>query len=481
MTGVGVTLFVLGKMLENGPKKMLPYRGWFPYNYSHPLLYSLSAGQQALTMIIAGAVNAAYDTFFPGVMFLVCAQVNIFKHRFKVMLDSLEMENYYEKINKNHKVDHRKVNYVFSECVRHHISIFKLFDDISKVFSTIIFVQYSVGSVIFCTSIYRMSDMDVMTIEFVSNIFYIGSMLSQIFLLCVSANQVTLEFQDLNTALYDSKWFAVDNNARKLVTIAATTSLVIGLIVMSYALCSFNIPRKQLLYQAWLPYNYTSRPIVYWVSSMEQLVTVYILAGINFSFDLIFFGTMLNICAQIKVLKLRYKVALSQFYSVDSNNNDILELKDVSKLIAEYTTSHESIIKLFNTAHHLFSTIVTIQYCTSSVAFCTSAFNITKMKFFSFHFFSTALYINNVMIELFILCVSSNEVTLQFADLGKAFYDCQWYAINNANKKSLGIMITNTVKPIYFTCGYIIHLSLDSFTSVLKLSYSIYNVLQSSS
>ncbi|CAD6225661.1 GSCOCT00013839001.3-RA-CDS, partial [Cotesia congregata] len=224
MTGVGVTLFVLGKMLENGPKKMLPYRGWFPYNYSHPLLYSLSAGQQALTMIIAGAVNAAYDTFFPGVMFLVCAQVNIFKHRFKVMLDSLEMENYYEKINKNHEVDHRKVNCVFSECVRHHISIFELFDDISKVFSTVIFVQYSVGSVIFCTSIYRMSDMDVMTIEFVSNIFYIGSMLSQIFLLCVSANQVTLEFQDLNTALYDSKWFAVDNNARKSLIIMMINS-----------------------------------------------------------------------------------------------------------------------------------------------------------------------------------------------------------------------------------------------------------------
>lgn len=116
---------------------------------------------------------------------------------------------------------------------------------------------------------------------------------------------------------------------------------------MSYALCSFNIPQRQLLYRAWLPYNYSSLPIIYWISSMEQLATVHILAGINFSFDLIFFGTMLNICAQINILKLRYKVALSHIYSINDtlNNNNVGELRDVSKLIREYTDSHDSIIK----------------------------------------------------------------------------------------------------------------------------------------
>ncbi|XP_057331113.1 odorant receptor 33b-like [Microplitis mediator] len=326
--------------------------------------------------------------------------------------------------------------------------------------------------------------------DFTSNIFIVSAILTgclKIFRFIRSRSTFINIINNFKRGLFkpanDDEIIIWNKYARitRLVTIGATTSLIIGLIVMSYALCSFNIPQRQLLYRAWLPYNYSSLPIIYWLSSMEQLATVHILAGINFSFDLIFFGTMLNICAQINILKLRYKVALSHIYSINDtiNNNDVGELRDVSKLIREYTDSHDSIIKLFNSAHHLFSTIVTIQYCTSSVAICTSAFNVTKMKFFSFQFFSTALYINNVMIELFILCVSCNEVTLEFADLGNTFYDCQWYAINNSNKKSVAIMMTNTIKPIYFTCGYVIHLSLDSFTSVLKLSYSIYNVLQS--
>ncbi|XP_057331125.1 odorant receptor 2a-like isoform X1 [Microplitis mediator] len=222
MTGVGVTLFVLGKLIENGPQRILPYRGWLPYNYSQPVVYWLSAGQQATSMIIAGGVNAAFDTFFPGMMFLVCAQINIFKHRFKIMLNTLEISDY----NNNNIADNhcRKINYIFGESVKHHNYIFQLFDNINNVFSTVIFVQYSVGSVIFCTSIYHMSDIKITTVEFVSNIFYIGSMLSQIFLLCVSANQVTLEFEDLNTALYDSKWFTVNNSARKCLIIMMINS-----------------------------------------------------------------------------------------------------------------------------------------------------------------------------------------------------------------------------------------------------------------
>ncbi|XP_057331124.1 odorant receptor 46a-like [Microplitis mediator] len=217
LTGVGVILFVLGQLIENGRQSLLPYRGWFPYNYSQPVVYWLTATQQGSSIIICAAVNAAFDTFFPGMMFLVCAQVNIFKHRFKLMLNTLEINN-----NNNNNIvddDCKKINDLFGESVKHHNYIVQLFNNIYNVFSAVIFVEYSVGSVIFCTSIYHMSYMKVMTVEFVSNTFYVGTMLLEIFLLCVSANQVTLEFEDLNTAFYESKWFAVSNSARKCLII----------------------------------------------------------------------------------------------------------------------------------------------------------------------------------------------------------------------------------------------------------------------
>ncbi|XP_044001661.1 uncharacterized protein LOC122847868, partial [Aphidius gifuensis] len=56
-----------------------------------------------------------------------------------------------------------------------------------------------------------------------------------------------------------------------------------------------------------------------------------------------------------------------------------------------------------------------------------------------------------------------------------SLYDTQWTSLSINGKKSLIIMMIHSRKLIQYTCGYIVTLSLDAFTSILKLSYSIFN------
>lgn len=76
--------------------------------------------------------------------------------------------------------------------------------------------------------------------------------------------------------------------------------------MMTFATVSINIPRRELLYRAWVPYNY-SRPIAYWVSALGQLLAMYILAGVNVGFVLLFGGILFRICSLINIFKLRFK------------------------------------------------------------------------------------------------------------------------------------------------------------------------------
>lgn len=57
-------------------------------------------------------------------------------------------------------------------------------------------------------------------------------------------------------------------------------------------------------------------------------------------------------------------------------------------------------------------------------------------------------------------------VFFQSGTLSLNFYDIQWTSLSINEKKNLIMMMMGSLKPVQYTCGYIITLSLDSFTSV---------------
>lgn len=65
-------------------------------------------------------------------------------------------------------------------------------DVVNSFFSTIVFVQYSLSSIVLVTSVYVLSDLKPGSLVFISTLIYLFNMFYQISLFCISAHETTL-------------------------------------------------------------------------------------------------------------------------------------------------------------------------------------------------------------------------------------------------------------------------------------------------
>ncbi|XP_053595270.1 odorant receptor 4-like [Microplitis demolitor] len=287
-----------------------------------------------------------------------------------------------------------------------------------------------------------------------------------------------------------------------------------------------------LPYRGWFPYNY-SRPNIFIITAAHQLFTFFIGAYVHVAFDTLFLGMMLYVSIQINVLQYRFKhiVRTMVKFNVVNRNGDEENSPD-KKLIAAWVDHHNDVLSLSDYVHRIFSGSIFFQYCLSSTQICVTVYALSSISVFSVEFMSGMVFLLGTTLQIFVLCMAAHQVTLEFADLSDstynsdwcdlsirnkksvliivlqtlkpvvfttgyfvtlslesfknfadfndAMFDTDWIILSTSAKKSMIIITTNTFKPVIFMSGFIITLSLESFKSVIKLSYSIYNVLQQS-
>lgn len=73
---------------------------------------------------------------------------------------------------------------------------------------------------------------------------------------------------------------------------------------IAYVSILTDIPRRTLAYKAWLPFN-TSIPILYWITFIYQHFCGHWGSLTSVAFDILLFGSMILICAQLNILKYR--------------------------------------------------------------------------------------------------------------------------------------------------------------------------------
>ncbi|XP_011882845.1 PREDICTED: odorant receptor 46a, isoform A-like isoform X3 [Vollenhovia emeryi] len=85
--------------------------------------------------------------------------------------------------------------------------------------------------------------------------------------------------------------------------------------------------------------------------------------------------------------------------------------------------------------------------------------------------FEYAYIVNNMFAKI---------IGLQFASLQFAnkIYNIKWPALSNSCKKGLIIIMKRATIPIEFSSAYIVTMNLESFVALLKMSYSVFNLLR---
>lgn len=129
MITVGLTVTgLLWKTSVVIPKRALPYDAWVPFDYSKSLLsYFYLWGHQNIAMAVGAGFCVSFDTFVSGLMLQTCSQLHILKHRFhEIPIILINNDRIINDGNKSKLFSSNLESELLSQCVKHHLEIFKL-------------------------------------------------------------------------------------------------------------------------------------------------------------------------------------------------------------------------------------------------------------------------------------------------------------------------------------------------------------------
>ncbi|XP_034950341.1 odorant receptor 2a-like [Chelonus insularis] len=603
---------------------MLPCQGWFPYNYSRPAVYTITAVYQLCAICNAAVTNLAFDPLLPCIFYYICAHIKILKLRFNTLLKKLEN---FDVNNNDTLVNKLQIEEkLISEWVNYHIDILSWADMINVTFSKVVMVQYSSSSFILCALAYLTSHTPIGSVDFIRNLTFLLVMYIQIYVQCVAADRMTVEFADIAIEIGTAKWFNLSYSAQKYVVIIlaksmkpvvftcgfflslslesfmkmtilernffflslvglwkpvhfegwksicyliyhlivlftlllflasgfmaimttafelhsfidnvslllslVTGGMKIGCLIFSrsslikieerlekrllkpedheeqmiyeryvqmtryifkyypmvfivaitwYSIAHIAImdPPNVLPYVGWFPYNYSTRSI-YWLTACNQLYAICNAATTNLSFDPLLPCMLCYICAHVNVLKHRFNTILKKVEKI-ADDDGFFKLDTERKLIGDWVEYHIEILSLVEFINSVFTNVIFVQYFGSAFQLCTIAYLLSHSSVKSMAFLGNLSYFLAMNFQIFFQCVNANRMTVEFSDMSEEIGTTNWFSLSNSGQKCMVIILAKSMRPIIFTSGFFLTLSLESFTKVIKLSYTVYNVLE---
>ncbi|XP_012059981.1 PREDICTED: odorant receptor 94b-like [Atta cephalotes] len=199
--------------------------------------------------------------------------------------------------------------------------------------------------------------------------------------------------------------------------------------------------KGNLTFKAWVPFDYTS-PIIFFFVFTHQIIGMSICATVNVACDSLISGLLQEICCQLEILEYRYA------YMVNRR----------------------------------FAKIIAFQFAVSMLVVCANLYKLASISIVMINgnLVTLIMYTACMLSQIFLYCWFGNELKLKSIGVANSIYNMKWHIFDNKNKKALLLIMRRSMVPIEFNSAVIITLNLDSFVSLLKSSYSAYNLLKHS-
>ncbi|XP_018359146.1 PREDICTED: odorant receptor 46a-like [Trachymyrmex cornetzi] len=231
---------------------------------------------------------------------------------------------------------------------------------------------------------------------------------------------------------------------------------------------------RPLPFKTYLPYS-ISGLYPYLATYLQHVGAIFYGVLLNVSFDSLVYGFTLHVCGQIELLCYRLSMIYkdhSEQYQIDTDKGAM-----ISECVRHQLYVHEIVRRI----QSLFVWTVTILFIFSMVTLCTSIFQMSKKRLLSVGFLSLTLYLGCMLFQVFFYCWYGNELQLKSKGIGDAIYSSNWTIATTRDRRSLLFVMTTSQKGLKLSYYGIFNLALDTFTWILKTSYSTFNVLQQTS
>ncbi|CAL7950588.1 unnamed protein product [Xylocopa violacea] len=224
-----------------------------------------------------------------------------------------------------------------------------------------------------------------------------------------------------------------------------------------------NFQHGRLTYKGWIPYNYTSE-ILFPLTFAFQLAAVFVQSLVHGAADTLFFGVLTQIYCQLEILLFRLN-------DVTTNSQGTLQ---------RFVRHHNCIYQLAEMINRTLYLTIFSQIFGSSLLLCLSLFQLIKVDILSTEFCASICYLLIMTLQSFLYCWYGNEVKLKSIDLSDMIFHSNWTMLSKDSKQILQIAMNRTRSPIELETAHVITVNIDLFVILIKTSYSVYNLLQSS-
>nr|WCC57359.1 odorant receptor 24 [Papilio dardanus] len=238
---------------------------------------------------------------------------------------------------------------------------------------------------------------------------------------------------------------------------------------------------------------------MYWPFSTDRLsVFLFVVVYIGYMVHLVSLSTSAMDCvtvgfymqAQLQLQMLRYNfmhVADPEDEVIEEHTNFEVKLyRDVEssryenlyrKRLVMCIKRQQLIVWLVDEVESTFGSSMVLQFLVTAWIMCMSVYKMIGLNKMSAEFITMIIYLTVMLLQLFIFCYYGTQLKNESEYVNQSIYECDWPAVSPRLRRPLLILMERCYQPIAPCIAYIVPMSLDTFISVVKFSYSLYTFL----
>nr|AST36309.1 putative odorant receptor OR18 [Cydia fagiglandana] len=212
------TLWGLMPIVDStGGERIFPFLIWMPVGPEKSPQYELGYFYQMVAIYISAFLFIAVDSVALSMIMFGCAQLEIIMDKVK-QIKRVSMSGKLKRQDREQLIQENQV--LFVECLKHHQAVIRFIESVEDTYHANIFFQLSGSVAIICIIGLRITATTPGSVQFISMLNYMVTMLSQLFLYCWCGNELTIRSELLREVMYLCPWHEQSNSFRRLLWVA---------------------------------------------------------------------------------------------------------------------------------------------------------------------------------------------------------------------------------------------------------------------
>nr|XP_026492129.1 odorant receptor Or1-like [Vanessa tameamea] len=259
-----------------------------------------------------------------------------------------------------------------------------------------------------------------------------------------------------------------------------TTKQLFVCIVLSYTTAigwASTAEKNQLPLRAWYPYD-TSKTPAYQLTYAHQTIALSLAATMNICMDTLVTSLICQCRCRLRLLALSLRTLCHDLDFSEKGAMTDASSTIVSERLQNCVVRHQTILAQTKLLQNCFSESIFAQFCVSMIILCVTAYQLAFESTSLARVISMVAYLTVMMLQVFLYCYQGNQLVEESESVSGAAYECPWYILSIPIRQSLLLVMTRTRRAARLTAAGFTEISLSTFMSIIKASYTFFTVLQ---